>query len=469
MFERVEGQHMEARHLAFQALTWLSYAQRPMTALELQHALAVEADEGSLDEENLADVDLLISVCGGFLTVSAESNIITFIHITAGEYFADQRKTRMANGQVGIASTCLTYLCFDCFADGRCTNDEALQQRLERYPFLDYASHFWGIHIQAVSSGELADGALKLLTHDGKISSCSQIMLLPDGHTPHSSEMSPEDVSGLHLVAYFDIEWLARLLLDRDADISARDSWGRDPLAWAVEYNHPSMTRLFMDSGANIQSKDNQGRTPLALAAMNGYKDVAEGLLIRGADPSVVNFAGQTALSLAATHGHLPVVQLLLGRILNSEADSRDDFGRTALFCAADQGHNDVVACLAAQASVDINAQDTMGVTPLMTSARRGQAGVVEILLGQTSILTNMKDRSGRTAVAWAAIEGQSEVLKLLLSREDAIEALNSADYSGRSPLDWATTENQVSVLELLSSKMNSKIDGRHTGKLVVR
>ena len=461
MFRRLGEQDQFSRDLAFKALTWLSYAQRPMTALELQHALAVEADKGSLDVENLVDIEELISVCGGLVAVTAESNIITFIHTTAGEYFRDQCDVRMANGQLTIASTCLTYLCFDRFADGRCANDEALQQRLKENPFLDYASRFWGIHVQAVFPGDLAYGALKLLTHNGKISSCSQILLLPDSHTPHSSETCPKDISGLHLVAYFDIRWLARLLLDRGFSICARDSWGRDPLAWAVEYNHLDMATLFLGSGADMELKDSQGRTHLALAAINGYQEIASELLIRGADPYVRDFAGQAALSLAATHGHLTLIRLLLGK-LNSGVNSQDDFGRTALFCAAYQGHDGVVACLAAQASVDINAQDNTGATPLLTSARRGQTRVVKTLLEQIGILPNMKDRSGRTPIMWAAIDGHTEILQLLLSRNDAIEALNSADYSGRSPLDWAITTNQVPIIELLSSRVNvgDKVDG---------
>ncbi len=453
ILQRVEEQNQFSRDLAFQALTWLSYAQRQMTALELQHALAVEAGKESLDVENLVDVGELISVCGGLVSVTAESNIITFIHTTAGEYFRRQRETRMATGEVAITSTCLTYLSFNCFADGRCANGEALRQRLKKYPFLDYASHFWGIHIQAVFPGEFADRALKLLTHDGKVSSCSQIMILPDGHIPHASETSPEDVSGLHLVAYFDNRWLARSLLDRGSDICVRDSWGRDPLAWAVAYNNIRMARFLLDFGADIELKDKQGRTHLALAAKSGYRDIADDLLIRGADPSVKDFAGETALSLAAIHGHLLLVRLFLS-IPNSEVDSRDEFGRTALFCAADRGHDDVVACLAAQPSVDINAQDNMGTTPLITSARRGRTRVVKLLLEQDNILINMEDRSGRTAIMWAAIEGQLEVLQLLLSREDADKALKSTDYTGRSPLDWAITSNQVSIQELISSRV---------------
>ena len=452
--ERVEGQNQYSRDLAFKVLTWLSYAQRPMTALELQHAMAVEADKGSLDVENLMDVEDLISVCGGLVAVTAESKIVTFIHTTAFEYFKGQRATRMAAGQAAIASTCLTYLCFDCFADGRCDHDGALRQRLKEYPFLDYASRFWGIHTQALSQGELAHQALELLTHKEKISTCSQIML---SRTPFSSGDSPEYISGLHLVAYFDIKWLATLLLERGSDICARDSRGKDPLAWAVEYNNLTMTRLLLESGADIELEDKRGRTHLALAAVNGHRDITDELLKRHADPSRRDYAGRSALSLAAGHGHLPLVKRLLD-IPNSEADSRDGVGRTALVWAADQGHDDVVAYLAAQPSVDINAQDTTGKTSLIRSAEGGWTGVVRILLDQSSILANLKDDLRRTAIAWAAINGRLEVLQFLLSREDAIEALETADYRGESPLDWAIITSNVPVQELLSYRM--KVEG---------
>ena len=78
----------------------------------------------------------------------------------------------------------------------------------------------------------------------------------------------------------------------------------------------------------------------------------------------------------------------------------------------------------------------------LAVEAGKESLDVVETLLKQACILPNMKDRNGWTAITCAAIEGQLEVLQLLLSREDAIEALNSAGYSGKSPLDWAITGN---------------------------
>ena len=276
-------------------------------------------------------------------------------------------------------------------------------------------------------------------------------MLLPG--TPFSNGALSEHVPGLHLVAYSDIKWLARLLLERGSDICASDSLRKDPLAWALEYNALSMTRLLLDSDVAIELKDNRGRTHLALAAMNGYRDIIDEPLKCRADMSVGGRFGQNTLSLAAICGHLPVVKLLLGTP-NSEAGLPDGGGRTALYWAADRGHDDVVAYLAVQPSVDTNAQDNVRATPLITSARRGQIGVFKILLEQTRILNNIEDHSGRTALMWAVIEGQLEVLQLLLSRENLIKALKSTDYSGNLPLDWAIALNHVSVRELLSSRM---------------
>ena len=53
MFQRVEEQNQSSRDLAFKALAWANGAARPLTAIELQHALAVELGKGSLDIETL--------------------------------------------------------------------------------------------------------------------------------------------------------------------------------------------------------------------------------------------------------------------------------------------------------------------------------------------------------------------------------------------------------------------------------
>src|SRR5437773_915497 len=49
--ERIMNQKHGFRELAQQVLSWITYALRPLTVRELQHALAVELDDLELDED----------------------------------------------------------------------------------------------------------------------------------------------------------------------------------------------------------------------------------------------------------------------------------------------------------------------------------------------------------------------------------------------------------------------------------
>jgi hypothetical protein len=63
---RIEYQEEEIRVLAKQVLSWITCARRPLTTLELRYALAVEVGEPGLDEENLPEIEDMVSVCAGF-------------------------------------------------------------------------------------------------------------------------------------------------------------------------------------------------------------------------------------------------------------------------------------------------------------------------------------------------------------------------------------------------------------------
>jgi hypothetical protein len=63
--ERIEGQVANSQELARQVLAWITCARRPLTTLELRHAFAVEIGESELDEENLPEIEDMVSVCAG--------------------------------------------------------------------------------------------------------------------------------------------------------------------------------------------------------------------------------------------------------------------------------------------------------------------------------------------------------------------------------------------------------------------
>ena len=77
--QRIKGQLPEEFELAKNVLSWITYAQRALTTEELSHALAVEAEESELDEDNIPDVADMVSVCAGLVTVDEESNIIRLV------------------------------------------------------------------------------------------------------------------------------------------------------------------------------------------------------------------------------------------------------------------------------------------------------------------------------------------------------------------------------------------------------
>jgi hypothetical protein len=64
---RIEGQLQDQEELAKQVLSWITCAKRPLTILELQHALAIEIGDSKLDEENLPQIEDMVSVCAGLV------------------------------------------------------------------------------------------------------------------------------------------------------------------------------------------------------------------------------------------------------------------------------------------------------------------------------------------------------------------------------------------------------------------
>ena len=108
---------------------------------ELRHTLAIEVEDTKLDETAFPETKTLLNVSAGLISINQNSNTIHLVHYTLQEYLENNRGTLIPDSEVEIARIYLTYLSFDAFGSRPYIDREVLDQRLQAYQFLDYASH----------------------------------------------------------------------------------------------------------------------------------------------------------------------------------------------------------------------------------------------------------------------------------------------------------------------------------------
>ncbi|KAH0556261.1 hypothetical protein GP486_005815, partial [Trichoglossum hirsutum] len=290
--KRIEGQLPGRSILAKSVLSWITYAKRPLTTEELCNALAVELGEEELDPDNIPDVEDLVSVCAGLVTVDRESNIIRLVHYTAQEYFGCIREEWNPRAQLDIALTCLTYLSFSTFRCGSCLTDKDFEIRLKQNAFLDYAARHWGHHTLTVQE--------KLLSTLGR-----DIAISIDSRD--SYRQTP-----LMLAAEYGHNIVVKLLLDKGADINTQGDFYGSALGAASFGGHELIVKLLLNKGADVNAQGGQWGSALQAASAKGHEQIVGLLLDKGADVNAQGGEYGSALQAVSAEGHKQIVKLLL-------------------------------------------------------------------------------------------------------------------------------------------------------------
>jgi hypothetical protein len=277
--ERIEGQLLDEEELAKQVLSWITCAKRPLTTSELQHAMAVEIDGLELDEGNIPQIDDIVSVCAGLVTVDEESNIIRLVHYTTQQYFQRTKSNWFPDAEAEITTICVTYLSFSVFQSGICQTDDDFEERLRLHQLYDYASHNWGHH--ACKASTSCPRVIQFLQKQAQIEASIQALMVVKRWWPKRTGYShrvPKQMIGLHLAAYFGVDTAVQVLSNNSPDL--KNSYGRTPLSLAAESGHEGVVQLLLESGkVDADSKDTYSRTPLSYAAADGHEGVVQLLL----------------------------------------------------------------------------------------------------------------------------------------------------------------------------------------------
>jgi hypothetical protein len=101
------------------------------------------------------------------------------------------------------------------------------------------------------------------------------------------------------MAVYYNCFETAQVLINRGADLNARDTFGFTALMIAAQHADYDMAWLLLDKGADPKLRNNGGLHALALAARSGNEDIIEILLEHGASINQnINYS-TNALSLA--------------------------------------------------------------------------------------------------------------------------------------------------------------------------
>jgi ankyrin repeat protein len=174
--------------------------------------------------------------------------------------------------------------------------------------------------------------------------------------------------------AYDGATEAARLLIEKGADVKARDGGGTSVLEQAAGSNHIGLVRLLLAKGAAVNTADDGGFTPLMSAAGNGDRNAApvKPLIEHGA--TVNDRSGDTAAGVK----NGPIA---LGHL-------------TALQMAAGQGNYEAVEALV-KTGANVNALDVRKANSLVFAVATDHANprIVELLLA--------KGAARETALDW--------------------------------------------------------------------
>jgi ankyrin repeat protein len=448
--ERIDDYPKERRDLAKRILGWVFYARRPLSTEEIRHALAVKIQSAILDKDYLPNTNLVRSLCLGLVTIDGESSMIRLVHYTTQEYFRRTQTRWFPDAELEIVKTCITYLSFDTFRSGFCSNDAEFEIRIQSNVLYNYAARNWGHHAREASirarqsKSSLLNGTAKVsslsqdvptqlasvdleahsvqtemvlefLNSETNTSGSSQAMLVDEGNilSFNYSQTVPRQMTSMHLAGYFGLSDIVHMLIRNQHDPDTKDSYKRTPLSWAADNGHETVVKILLDRGAAVNSVDKSNHKPLLRASLNGHETVVKILLDRGAAVDLGDKYGQTPLSCASLNGHEAVVKILLDR------------------------------------GAAVNLGDNYGQTPLSMASQDGHEAVVKVLLDRGAAV-NSVDKYGQTPLSWASLNGHEAVVKILLDRDAAV---NSVDGRGSSPLSWATGLRREAIVKLLRNR----------------
>ena len=208
-------------------------------------------------------------------------------------------------------------------------------------------------------------------------------------------------------------------LLENNADLNLKEELtGFTPLM--ASFHNIAIAELLIEKGADIEARNVDGINALVYAVSLNDEEMVKFLLEKGADANTVCeienehiYMPPTPLMNAVYNGNTNIINMLLenGADINYTTDEM-----TPLIYAAYKGNTNIINTLL-ENGVDINYTNYYGMTALMYAASYNQFEAVKILL-ENNADTSITDEDGRTALDMAKSKDNrkynNDIVKLL-------------------------------------------------------
>ncbi|KAF5244289.1 hypothetical protein FANTH_7799 [Fusarium anthophilum] len=217
-------------------------------------------------------------------------------------------------------------------------------------------------------------------------------------------------------------------------------------------------------SGPLYWPKPPRSTSILHIAAYFGLENIVQKVLFTCSQADVTDDYNRTPLSYAAEQGHKSVIELLIDNGADKDSRGTGEYeheGRTPLSFAAEKGHEAAArtlinreACLHLACSTKFEP----GWTPLSYATRCGHKAVVALLLESGAELEY--DNSWRTALSHAAEKGHKDIAILLLQRgADPDLRMTCSEDFGRTALSFAAQNGHQDIVQLLLNAGTNNLD----------
>ncbi|KAL9626490.1 MAG: hypothetical protein Q9204_007261, partial [Flavoplaca sp. TL-2023a] len=484
--------------LAKKVLSWILYASRSLTIVEVQHALAAESTElpQGVDEEFIINPDDIIYSCAGLVTLDQKTNVIRMVHYSAQEYFSANRQTHFPCGHKDIATVCLKYLASNLFSNGRRKNKQEVKVQCAENPFLDYAAQFWGFHTRMSGpNADMTSEVLAFMRLHQNLTCATQVGIQEFMFASWAEHPTDGPVlAPVVVAAYFGLTDVAAALLDHGADVNvvARPPDGISVLDIACQKGHRDVVKLLLDRGAITQrqhlrkvgalhraaslnhpavaelllernqalvhARNSLGKTALHDAAERGFLEVVQLLIKHGADLMAKSNARETPLSFAAYSGSIPCVQALLDAGVPIDHDEAGV--KQATYAAAANSQHSMLQWLYDKgAVVDVRGCHNNNVLH-GTVCDCADPAIIRLIMetaskqGTPQSVLNARNMHGKTPIMDAVERNRLAAVSVIL-QYDPLD-LEIADNDGRTALHWAVSRNLLAMTKLLLEKSRS-------------